>query len=153
MPLPDPHPCPWDPRVKLGRIIEDALNASQGRGVIDDLVADALDLADLPAIGDLVRPARAEDEKLREVRGSVMVNADEVRLGVIGSIADALLRDLPSANDPELEVYLEKYAAEHDDGAIEKKIVVATREAIDAYGEHVEELASRTVKSLKIWRR
>lgn len=140
--VPLPHPCPWDPRVDLGRIVESAFRTRHGHGSTWELVTDALVDADLPQLVELVRPRSADAQRDRggRDRERTLVNVDELRQGILGSIADALLRDLPQ-NPLELS----GRATDHDDKAIQATVVKAVREAVDVAAEHFGAAAKRTL--------
>lgn len=142
IPLPDPHPCPWDPRVDLGTSVDAALTALKGRGYTDDLVIGALDLAGVNRLADHLRP-QAADEKRQDPRS--LLRIEELRRGIVGSIADALLRDLP-ANPHELEEALTKIG--HDDKRLESLIASATKDAVVAATDHFKQSVDSTFSIL-----
>ena len=78
----------------LGARIEAALEARLGSGVSDQLVVAALETADLGELAELMRPLASDDERLVKRRVTVL-DPVEVRRGILGSVADAFLRDLP----------------------------------------------------------
>jgi len=139
-PLP-PHPCPWEPRVKLGIRVEDALKENRGRGFAEEIVTAAMESANLEDLAGLVRPTLAE-EKARTENQRHLINADELRRGVLGSIFDALVRDLPD-NPSELPKALERM--EHNDELLAKTATEATYSAMEAAREYYYESAKRTL--------
>ena len=138
---PLPHPCPWDPRVALGTSVEGALEASLGTGRAEDVVTAALEAAALAEVAALVRPV-ATDERAAE-RAPLAVDPVELRRGILGTVADALLRDLPDR--PER---LPEHVREDHDDALPKVAGTAAREAIDALREHASAVCERTARVL-----
>ncbi len=143
VPLPDPHPCPWDPRVALGADVDAALERAFGPGFADQLVTAALETADLGELAEYVRPLASDDEHLGK-RTRTLVDGVELRRGIIGSIADALLRDLPPSPE-QLGKYL---GDDHDDDEIARRVGDATREAWDAAREHYQVTLKATARLL-----
>lgn len=143
VPLPEPHPCPWDPRVVLGADVEASLERTFGPGYTDQLVTAALDTADLAEVAEHVRP-RASDDARGAQRVRSLVDGVELRRGILGSVADALLRELPPSPE-QLAAHLRE---DHDDAELEQRVAVATREAWDAARDHHRRLARATTKLL-----
>ena len=132
--VPLPHPCPWDPRVALGATVEAALEARHGIGVTYDLVGDALRQADLAGLADLVRPGSVDGDE------RPLIDPQELRQGFLGTIADALLGELPwnPAEIGEID--------DHDDDGIRTRILDATREAAEVAAKHYRSAADRTAR-------
>ncbi|HEY9405141.1 MAG TPA: hypothetical protein VIQ24_20990 [Pyrinomonadaceae bacterium] len=139
-PLP-PHPCPWDPRVRLGTLVEDALRINRGLGFAEEIVTAALEDARLEDLASLVRPERAETLARSANLRQNLINQDELRRGVLGSIFDALVRDLP-ASPFDLTKAIER--AGHDDEKLHGVITEAAGSAIDAAKEYYAESMRRT---------
>jgi hypothetical protein len=139
---PLPHPCPWDPRVRLGAIVDESFTARKGRGHTDDLAIAALELSGFDQLAEHLRP-RSTDEKPHDETS--LIRLEEFRRGIIGSIADVLLRELPD-NPSELDGALEKLG--HSDERIEERVVTATKEAVRSAQEHFKRAAERTVAIL-----
>ena len=130
--VPLPHPCPWDPRVALGRTIEAALEARHGSGAAYELVDDALRQADLAHLADV---ARAGVDQERE---PVLVDRHELRQGILGSIADELLSELP------WNPYEVGEIDDHDDDEIHARVLRTVRSAADVAADHYRGAAKRT---------
>jgi hypothetical protein len=142
LPVPDPHPCPWDLRVVLGQRVDAALTAHRGRGHADDLAIAALELAGFDRLANHLRPLPPDAK--RDDAASLL-QLEEFRTGIIGSIADALLRDLPA--DPyQLEARLE--GRSHDDKEIEAQVVRATKEAVESATEYYKRAVDNTLSVL-----
>lgn len=142
VPLP-PHPCPWEPRLALGRRVEAALEAHAGTGAGWEIVTAALDAADLGRFAELVRPRSAADhEQRRDKDLTHLVPIGELRAGVIGSVFDALVAGLPPSPD---QFDRAGDDGDHDDGSIERRAAEAARAAIDAAREHYTRAAKATL--------
>lgn len=140
-PLP-PHPCPWEPRVRLGTIVESALDTSRGAGTTAELVELALHTAGLAPVAEYLQPTGAggrQDEPL-------LIPPSELRRGLVGSIFDAVVADLP-ANPYEIEHVI----GDHDDDRLASVMVGATRQALGSLAEHHEQAARRTAKAIAEW--
>jgi hypothetical protein len=142
-PLPDPHPCPWDPRVALGADVEAALERALGAGAVADIVTAALETADLAELAAYVRPLATGDPSA-DKRTRALVDGIELRRGILGSVADALLRDLPPSPDS----LADHLPDDHDDAALDRRVAVATREAWAAARDHYKQLIKSTTRLL-----
>ena len=133
LPLAEGGSCPWIDRVRLGRLVDDSLAGVHGAGATARLLADALGAS---GYGPLSDPTVDRRSAQRLAPWNPMrAGDDDLRLGILGTIADALLRrDLPSAGV---------------DGGVTEVIVTATRSAVLAYACHVEALAVRTRRSVQ----
>ncbi len=97
----------------------------------------ALELADLGVLADELRP-RAEPTRDQH---PTLLDLALFRRGILGSIADALLSDLPS-NPQELARHLERRG--HDDEQVEAAVAKATREAVQAAHDYYKRATERT---------
>lgn len=143
VPLP-PHPCPWEPRLELGRRVEAALAATAGPGAGWDLVTSALDAADHSRFAELVRPRSAADDERRRAKDEPhLLPVADLRAGVIGSVFDALVSGLPPSPD-----HFDRIGDEgdHDDEAIARQVAEAARSAIDAARDHYARAAKGTLE-------
>jgi hypothetical protein len=139
VPLPRPHPCPWEPRVALGRVVESALRARHGDGFTTEIAFEALKQIEATQFAELVEPHAIDGEP--DIRRDTLINVAEFRYGIIGSIADALLADLPTNPD---DVAGRDY--DHNDAALRETIATAAREAIGAAARFYTEAATRTAQ-------
>jgi hypothetical protein len=93
---PIPHPCPWDPLVRIGKLVSDAIDRRHGRGRAAEIVEDLL------AIGG-VEPAEREAFRMRgDEKESHLLPLDELQLGLLGSVVNTIALELP-ANPNELK--------------------------------------------------
>ena len=141
VPLP-PHPCPWEPRLELGRRVEAVLAANAGAGAGWDLVTAALDATDLGPLIDLVRPRSAADHELRRVDDEAhLLPIADLRAGVLGSIFDALVSALPPSPDQ-----FDGDGGDHEDEAIFRYAVEAAIAAGYAARDYYTRAAKRTLE-------
>lgn len=93
--LPEPHPCPWDPLIRIGTIAEEVVSQILGRGVLAELVDDMLVATNAaPPLANVLksRPAALGEEK----RGDFsLLPLAEMRRAVFGSLVNLLARELP----------------------------------------------------------
>jgi hypothetical protein len=141
--VPLPHPCPWDPRVELGARVEAELELSGGRGAAWDLVTSVLEAADLATFADLVRSRRVDDDAARSE--PQLIPVPELRRGVLGSVFDALARELPGSPERLSE---EPAGDDHDDGAIAALAAEAAGPAVESAREHYSAAVKRTLELL-----
>jgi hypothetical protein len=145
VPLPDAD-CTWEQRVALGRLVEHAMADVQGPSMTTQLVIDALDAAGFGRVRDLV----PDDRRTALVRAGWWADPwpadDSLRLGVLGSVADALLQVVPETPaELDLRAGADGAAPEGDPfPVVQETVLRATRSAVLAYARHVEALAVRS---------
>lgn len=153
VPLPDGDRCAWRSRVALGRVVERSLAGAYGTAATSRLVVDALEAAGFgvaeailgPATGDLGGATRWATPPPGDV---------DLRAGILGTIADALLGALPptaAGDDPgsrrgRAEPGTDG-AGDPDAADIDALVRGATRHAVLAYAGHVEHLAERSLRT------
>lgn len=137
-PLPSPSSL-WEPRVQAGAVVEGALNANRGRGFAEEIATTALEMARLGEFADLVRPVPAED--VADNSGQ-LISAGELRRGVLGSIFDAFVRNLPS-NPSELPEVLE--AEGREDAPLARAVIREVGHAADAANTFFAQSADETL--------
>lgn len=110
--LPHPHPCPWDPLVKIGRTMQDVIDGQFGIGtvasVVDDILATLGEGSGLAALLD----SRSLAQRKEGVE-SLLPVAD-MRRAVFASLVNLLADKLPR-NERELEAIMK----DHDRVALE----------------------------------
>lgn len=139
-PLP-PHPCPWEPRVRLGALVEAALEVNRGRGFAAEIATAVFEAAGFEEFAELVRPVRAEDaaraDSLRQ-----LVSAEQLRLGVLGSVFDAVARHLP-ANPSGLPKALK--GVKPEDTLLVDAVTHVVGDAVDAASNYYAKSVGRTL--------
>lgn len=164
VPLPGADRCPWAIRVGLGRAVERSLVGVYGPDVTARLVADALDLAGFGVPAGLT--ATGGPGPWAELGDGTSTGAgdDELRQAVLGSIADALLGEVPPTTGTDLDLCgrgSEVADADADadadavavaDAVIDGVVAAATRDAVLAYARHVEEVATRSLTAARAQR-
>jgi hypothetical protein len=142
-----PTGCTWAQRVALGRVVDQAMADVHGPSITTQLVVEALDAAGFGRVRDLAPDAR----RTALVRSGWWADPwpadDALRLGVLGSVADALLREVP----PTAPIDLRPSSVTGATGATSAPpitatatVLAATRAAVLAYAGHVERLAERS---------
>lgn len=142
---PMPHPCPWELRVRLGAMVEDAFKVNRGRGIAEEIVTLGLEDAGLEDFAELIRPARAEDIA-RSKQYQQLVSTDDVRRAVLGTLFDAFVRDLPT--NP-FDLPKELKGREHDDDLLLKTAIEAAGLAIDGARDHYNESVRQTISFIE----
>ncbi len=136
--LPDPHPCPWDPLLRIGIVAEEALTSLFGPGALADVVDQMLVAA--KASPTLSRTLKAmqiagEDEK----RDRSLLPLQDLRRVIFASVVNFIATKLP-ADEKKLEAMLKKG---HDDIAGEM-IAEGIRGAEPAINEFLDESLQQT---------
>ncbi len=95
--LPEPHPCPWDPLVRIGLVVEEALTRYWGPGALEELVDDLLiSTGAAPALSQVLKSRRfiqgGEQERPSD---TTLLPLQELRRAVFGSVVNLLARELP----------------------------------------------------------
>lgn len=144
--LPEPHPCPWDPLVRIGAVVEDALTRYWGPGTLEELVDDLL-LATgaAPALAEVLKSRRfiqgGEQERPSE---TTLLPLQELRRAIFGSIVNVLARELP-----EDERALAKAIRSLSDDSGEKLLVEGLRGAQQSMTEYLGRAFDRAGAEIK----
>ena len=95
--LPMPHPCPWDPLIRIGLVVEEATARYWGPGAMADIVDDLLTTSGAaPTLTRLLKAqqyARGE-ERDRNAEPSLLPVQD-LRRAILGSVVNLLADKLP----------------------------------------------------------
>lgn len=138
--LPDPHPCPWDPLLRIGLIAEEAVTRLFGPGALADVVDQLLVAADAPPT--LTRMLKAmqtvDDEEHARGRRSLLP-LDDLRRVIFASVVNFIANELP-ADEKKLEAMLKKG---HDNIAT-KFIAEGVRGAEPAINDFLDESLKQT---------
>jgi hypothetical protein len=122
---PMPHPCPWDPMVRIGALVEDVLVRTHGAGIMEEIVGAFLDTAQTAQVlrtqFELHAPEQLEVQTRRDA--PVFLPRDLARRAVIGSVMNLLLQELP-----EDEATLTR-AIENHDALAQRTILEGVRAA------------------------
>lgn len=146
VPLPSTG-CSWSQRVALGRLVDAAMGEVHGPAMTTQLVAEALAVAGFGQVRDLTPDARRTALVRSGWWSDPWPAEDDLRLGVLGSVADALLRKVPPSSSPD-QPSLGRSDAPGGVTASET-VVAATRAAVLAYAGHVERLAVRSLDATR----
>ncbi len=129
--LPEPHPCPWDPLIRIGAIAEEALTRHWGPGTMEDIVSDLLAGSDdAPTLRQLLATGQDafdnEDDdgrKLPKLKPGLLPVQD-LRRAVLGSLVNLIAKEVPLDDKA-----LQKVFGEGHNVAAEKWIPEAVRAA------------------------
>jgi hypothetical protein len=96
--LPQPHPCPWDPLLEIGRTAEQAINRHWGPGAAADVVADMLAGVQLnPALTQMLRAQQGSlGDEGRKAKDPTLLPLRLVRQVLLGSVVNLIANKLPS---------------------------------------------------------
>ena len=107
--LPLPHPCPWDPLMRIGLVAEEAVTRHWGPGALAEIVDEMLSTSD--ATATLARLLKAQqyaqsDDQEKRAEPSLLPLHD-IRRAILGSVVNLLAHKLP-ADEEKLEGLLKK---------------------------------------------
>lgn len=128
--LPHPHPCPWEPLVKIGRTLQDVIDGQFGAGTVtgavDDMLATLGEGSGLAALLDSrsLGQRKDGDESLLPVA--------DMRRAVFASLVNLLAEKLPR-NERELEAIMKDH-----DGIALGTIADSLKAAEQAIAVHLE---------------
>jgi hypothetical protein len=95
---PMPHPCPWDPLVRMGTLMEEVLVREHGPGITEEIVAEFLEAAE--SVDGLRRffVLQTPEQLARRAASDtapVLFSRDVARRAVLGSVTNFILHALP----------------------------------------------------------
>lgn len=96
--LPEPHPCPWDPLIRIGRVAEEGLSRHWGPGALPDIVDELLGATDAtPTLTRLLKAQQPSlsDDKEKSVEPSLLPLQD-LRRAILGSVLNLAAHKLPA---------------------------------------------------------
>ncbi|HET9220018.1 MAG TPA: hypothetical protein VFR18_23770 [Terriglobia bacterium] len=147
--LPEPHPCPWDPLIRIGTVAEEALNRTWGSGMLADVVDDMLKTTGASPV--LMRLLKAQQYPQGEEKSKrpepTLLPIQDLRRAIFGSVVNLLAEKLPE--DEEKLVTLLRDG--HEELAV-KLIVEGIRGAEISMTEYLQRSLKTTmsiVESLK----
>lgn len=98
--LPLPHPCPWDPLVRIGAVAEQAISRAWGQGAAVDVVAEILAATKAgPTLTRLLTPGTVVPRNDDKEAEPSLVQVDELRRAVLGSVVNLLAAKLPQDDE------------------------------------------------------
>ncbi len=107
--LPEPHPCPWYPLIRIGLIAEEVVTRHWGPGVLAEIVDEMLSTTDATlTLARLLKGQQYEQSDDQEQRTEPsLVPLHDLRRVVLGSVVNLLAHKLP-ADEEKLAGLLEK---------------------------------------------
>ncbi|UHQ24454.1 hypothetical protein LVB77_07140 [Lysobacter sp. 5GHs7-4] len=153
--LPLPHPCPWDPLLKIGRAVEEVLLGRLGQGALADVVDGMLATAGRGSgLARLLDTAQAQTERKEGEAPLSLLPLQDMRRAVLGTFVNLLASKLP-----EDEQKLASIMRDHDglaiDGiaeslrAAEAVIVEQIGKALEASAAQLQTLRAQPVSAGK----
>jgi hypothetical protein len=137
--LPHPHPCPWDPLIRIGTVVDETLTRYWGPGALGEIVDDLLITTKAsPALARIVKARRAAQGDEREKEESLLPLQD-LRRAIFGSVVNVIARDLP-----EDEAQLEKLLRDLTHDRVEKLMAEGVRGAEQSILEYVQRAYEKT---------
>jgi hypothetical protein len=95
--LPEPHPCPWDPLINIGRLAEDAVTRHWGPGALAEVVDEMLTSSDAsPTLTRLLQAqqfTRGDEKEAR--REPSLLPLQDMRRAILGSVVNLIAHKLP----------------------------------------------------------
>ncbi|MES2670936.1 MAG: hypothetical protein V4673_11025 [Pseudomonadota bacterium] len=145
--LPFPHPCPWDPLLKIGRAAEEVLHAEFGPGAVADLVDGMFATAGRESgLARLLETALAQADAKEGDAPVSLLPLQDMRRAVLGTLVNLLAHKLP-----EDEQKLASIMKNHDGLAIES-IAESLKAAEASIVQHLErslQLTARQIESVR----
>lgn len=111
--LPEPHPCPWDPLIRIGLVAEEAVTRHWGPGALSEIVDEIVGATDInPTLARLLKAQQyaQNDHQENPVQPSLLPLHD-MRRAILGSLVNLLAHKLP-ADEEKLADLLKE---EHDE--------------------------------------
>jgi hypothetical protein len=140
--LPEPHPCPWDPLIRIGLVVEEAVTRYWGSGALADIVDDMLTTTGIaPTMTRLLKAqqyAQGEEKGKREEPS--LLPLQDMRRAILGSAVNLLADKLPEDE----EKLADLMRGGHDDLAF-KLISEGIRGAEKAIGDYLQRALKNTM--------
>lgn len=93
--LPEPHPCPWDPLIRIGLIAEEAVTRYWGPGALAEIVDEMLTTTEAaPALTPLLK-AQQNTRHGEKDKNSNLLPLQDMRRAILGSVVNSIARTLP----------------------------------------------------------
>ena len=140
--LPEPHPCPWDPLMRIGVVVEEAVTRYWGPGALADIVEDMLATTNAaPALTPLLKAQRyAYGEEREKTSEPSWLPLQDIRRAILGSVVNLVAAQLPE--DEEKLAGLMKGG--HDELA-SRLIPEGIRGAEKAIGDYIQRALKNTI--------
>ena len=107
--LPEPHPCPWHPLIRIGLIAEEVITRHWGPGALAEIVDEMLRSTDVTlTLARLLKGQQYEQSDDQEQRAEPsLLPLHNMRRVILGSVVNLLAHKLP-ADEEKLAGLLEK---------------------------------------------
>lgn len=142
--LPLPHPCPWDPLLKIGVVAEEVMTRHWGLGAMAEIVDDLVASSDLnPALAQLVKAQQEislTHDNTKELEPSLLP-LQNIRRVILGSIINQLAHKLPE-DETKLATMFKR--------AQPKLVDTVIAEAIDGAEQAIGDYLQRALKQTAV---
>lgn len=106
--LPEPHPCPWNPLIRIGIILEEAASRYWGPGALAEIVDEMLTATDAaPSLTRLLKAQQYVQGEEKEGREPSLMPLQDMRRAILGSVVNLLAQNLPE-NEEKLAEMMRK---------------------------------------------
>jgi len=144
--LPDPHPCPWDPLLRIGRVAEDAVTRHWGFGAMEEIIDAILTTTDSsPALAHLLKTQQptAADEKGTQ-HEPTLLPLQNMRRAILGSVVNQLAHHLPEDEEKLTDMLQERQ------GELAGKLLMeGIHNAEQAMGDYLQQALKHTTAIAK----
>jgi hypothetical protein len=145
--LPLPHPCPWDPLLRIGTVAEEVLTRHWGPGAANDLLNAMVDASRAPAAlaAALAAPAIGGGDKERQPPSqATLLPVADLRRVHLGSLINVLAHELPEDAQKLLAVM-----RDGQDGLADKLLAEGRQAAEPALKEYLPKVLDATISMTK----
>ena len=147
--LPLPHPCPWDPLLRIGLLAEEIVNRQWGPGMLADVVDDMLTTSEAsPALGQMLKGQRAPQSAEQDKRSDPsLLPLQDLRRVILGSVVNTIAHKLPE-DDEKLAAIL-KRSSDKLSRELVLEGVGAAQQAIDEYLQQALKQTAALAKAIQ----
>ncbi len=143
--LPEPHPCPWDPLIRIGLVAEEVVTRHWGPGAAAEIVAEMLGgTATTPSLAKLLLTQPDYQEKRADPH---LLPLQDMRRVILGSVVNLCAHKLPE-DEKKLSALLKD---RHDKLAQEliAEGISGAEQAINDYLQRALKQTSALVKTIQ----
>lgn len=144
--LPLPHPCPWDPLMRIGLLAEEIVNRQWGPGTLADVVDDMLTTSEAaPALAQLLKGQQAPQGAGQDKRSDPsLLPLQDLRRVILGAVVNAIAHKLPE-DDEKLAAVLKR----SNDKLVRELVLEGVGAARQAMDEHLQQALKQTAALVK----
>jgi hypothetical protein len=96
--LPEPHPCPWEPLIRIGAIAEEVVTQRWGRGALAEIVDSMLVTSNAtPTLTRIMKAQQhSQGDDRQKASESSLLPLHDMRRAILGSVVNLLAHKLPA---------------------------------------------------------